>query len=520
MSNEHQIAFFLRELSAPQPWRRAAAAKGLGRTGRAGRAGHASALVTAGGDPDPSVRAAAALGLGRLGAPAGHADGVETGTGAATGTSFGADTETDTLDLLIRLMRDADPRVRRRASLAADRLRLTGPAVTEAFTRLLRDEDWHLRLNALLALRRLDTLGDIEAMVRLLGDPEPMIWGNARMLVWPRLADSDVGAEVLRSARHGSGAARARALDMLPARDTRRLWDSLVEGLRDPSPEVRRAVVRRLGSAKRRGTADLLLARLDDEQDPDVARSLLAALGSMGEHRALPAARRWIDHPELGPTVVDALAGMGTSAAARLLRSVLTRWPCHPQLRAAAAGAVGELGDRGDLDLLLPLLRDEDVRVRAGALNGLAHLGRHRLRRPDRDRAAGALMDCLVTDPQVSWQAGRALAPYPEVLPSIRRLLDGPSAGAEVRAVALSLLDDPDAADGARFVAHLDDPEEAVRYQAVVRLGGYVREYGGPPAGADRAVESLTALTSDASRRTREAAAELLGAWRPATARS
>ncbi|MFC8828711.1 HEAT repeat domain-containing protein [Streptomyces sp. NPDC057137] len=509
MSNEHQIAFFLRELSAPQPWRRAAAAKGLGRTGSAG---DASALVAAGADPDPSVRAAAAVGLGRLGAPGGPARGVGTATTASTATG----------ELLIGLMGDADPRVRRRASLAADRLGLTGPAVTEAFTRLLRDEDRHVRLNALVALTRLGTIGDIEAVVRLLGDPESMVWGHARMLVWKRMDDSDVKAELLRSARHGSGAARARALDTLPSRCTPRLWDSLIEGLHDPAPEVRRAVVRKLGDGPRRGTADLLLARLDDERDPDVARALLGTLGWLGEHRALPAARRWIDHPELGPTVVEALARMGTSAAVRRLRSVLTQWPCHPELRAAAAGAVGGLGDRRDLDLLLPLLRDEDVRVRAGGLNGLGQLGRlgrHRLPSRDRGRAARSLLDCLVTDPQVAWQAGRALAHYPEVLPSIRLLLDERSANAEVRAAALSLLDEPDTADGARFVAHLDDPEEAVRYQAVHGLGEYLREYGGPPAGADGAIESLTALTDDASRRTRDAAAKVLDGWRPATAR-
>ncbi|WP_405799583.1 HEAT repeat domain-containing protein [Streptomyces sp. NBC_01506] len=513
MSNEHQIAFFLRELSAPQPWRRAAAAKGLGRVGRTREV---SALVAAGGDPDPSVRAAAALGLGRLGAPGGTAHGGGTATTATTATG------TDIGDLLTGLMRDADPRVRRRASLAADRLGLTGPAVTAAFTRLLRDEDRHLRLNALVALRRLGTLGDIESVVRLLGDPEDMIWGHARMLVWSRPDDGDVRAEVLRSARHGSGAARARAIDILPARCTPRLWDSLIEGLHDPAPQVRRAVVSRLGDAPRRGTADLLLARLDDEQDPGVARELIGTLGWMGEHRALPAARRWIDHPDLGWTVVQALARMNTSAAVRLLRSVLTRWPCHPELRAAAAGAVGGLGDRRDLDLLLPLLRDEDVRVRAGALNGLGQLGRlgrHRLPRRDRDRAARALMRCLLTDPQVTSQAGRALAHYPEVLPSIRLLLDERSVGAEVRAAALSLLNEPEKTDGARFVAYLDDPEEAVRYQAVHGLGRYVREYGGPPAGADGAIESLTALTADASRRTRDAAAEVLDAWSPATAR-
>src|SRR3569833_4207555 len=69
MGADQQIAFFVRELSAPDPARRAAAAKGLGRIGQAA---HAPVLAAAARGPEPVVRAAAALGLGRLGRPGGE----------------------------------------------------------------------------------------------------------------------------------------------------------------------------------------------------------------------------------------------------------------------------------------------------------------------------------------------------------------------------------------------------------------------------------------------------------------
>nr|WP_107308248.1 HEAT repeat domain-containing protein [Streptomyces qaidamensis] len=104
----------MRESAQPDPERRAAALKGLGRIGRAE---HARVLAGAADHPDPAVRAAAALGLGRLGVP-------EAGEEA-----------------LPLLMGDADPGVRRRASVAVTRLGLGGPAVTRAFACLLSDPD-------------------------------------------------------------------------------------------------------------------------------------------------------------------------------------------------------------------------------------------------------------------------------------------------------------------------------------------------------------------------------------------
>jgi HEAT repeat protein len=478
VGTEHQISFFLRESAAPDPARRAAAAKGLGRLGRPE---HAQALVSAARDPEPVVRAAAALGLGRLGVP---------GTG----------------DVLIGLMADADPRVRRRASVAADRLAVTGPAVTEAFERLLSDEDRHVRLNALVGLIRLNAPGDPWTLMRLLGDPEPIIWGHARKLVYARMGEDAVVAEVLRTARQGSVAARVKALEMLPARYTPQLRESLLSGLRAQAPELRMAVVPRLADDPEPGTAGVLLAALEHERDPDVARTLLNTLARSGDRRAQTMAVRWLDHPGVGPLAVRALARIGTPGAVRQIKSAVARSP-HPYVRATAASVLGELGDQRTAGLLLLLIRDPDERVRAGALDGLRSLGDQRLSRSKRRAVTEALVDRLAADPGLTWHARNALTGYPEALPRVRGLVD--HASGEVRAAALSLLE---AADVDRFLAHLDDPHEAARYHATLGLGRYVQEHGALPPGGDGAVGLLTALTADDSRRTRQSAAEVLDA--------
>jgi HEAT repeat protein len=345
--------------------------------------------------------------------------------------------------------------------------------------------------------------------VRLLGDPEPAIWGHASGLVLTLMHENAVLAEVLDTARQGPGAARVKALEVLPARYTAQLRDSLLGGLRDHSPEVRQAVVGRLADDPEPGTAGVLLAALEEERHPDVARRLLYALARLGERRALTMAVRWLDHPGVGPSAVLVLVGIGTPTAVRRLRSALTESARHPFVRAAAASGLGKLGDRRAVDLLLPLIRDPDERVRAGALDGLRLLADHRLPRRERRRAAEALMDRLVTDPEMVWHTRNALSGYPEVLPSLRRVAD--DMPGQVRSAALSLLGE---ADVDRFLAYLDDPHEPVRYQATLGIGRYLREHGTLPPGNDGTIDLLTGLTADDSRRTRQAAAEVLDALR------
>ncbi|MFJ4277441.1 HEAT repeat domain-containing protein [Streptomyces massasporeus] len=319
MGTDHQIAFFLRESARPEPERRAAALKGLGRTGRAE---HAGVLAVGAGDPDPHVRAAAALALGRLGIP-------EAGR-----------------EVLPLLMGDAQQDVRRRASVAAVRLGLDGPAVTGAYARLLSDPDHHMRINALDGLTALGVPGDVTALVALLGDPDFTVWGRARTLLYTCREDPAVRTELIRVARQGTGAARARALEWLPERCTGQLLESLLTGLHDPSPVVR-IQARRLFHVEQQQIQDKLAALLRTEEHPDAAAGLLDGLGGRGDDRVTEPAVRWLRHPVAGPSAARALGAVDPGTAAPHLREALTDEtlpppaPGPPPQRPSAPRAAG-----------------------------------------------------------------------------------------------------------------------------------------------------------------------------------
>ncbi|MFJ2262956.1 HEAT repeat domain-containing protein [Streptomyces sp. NPDC087844] len=417
MGTEQQITYFLRELANTgphaDPGRRAAAAKGLGRIGRPE---HAGALAEAADDPVPAVRAAAALGLGRLGVP------------EAGGT------------VLPGLMRDTGPWVRRRASVAAIRLKLTGRTVTEAFVGLLDDPDHHLRINALVGLYALGVTGDAAAVSRLLDDPRGAVWGRARTLLYRFRDDPAVRAQVIRTAREGEGAARARALEMLPRRCGERLLDSLLTGLRDPSPEVRYAVASRLLNLERPSLRDDLVEALRTERDPEVASLLLSGLGWRGERRVTGLAVRWLGDPRAGRWAATALGHIGTNTAGEHLRGALTDAALPASTRGAAAVAVGRAGGRDAVWLLIPLLGDPGAEVRAGAVEGLGELVHDGLRFWERRPVADALTTHLASGRDATWRTCNALDGLDEALPALRRLADETSS-AEVRAAARKLLD-------------------------------------------------------------------------------
>ncbi|MFM9580471.1 HEAT repeat domain-containing protein [Streptomyces caniscabiei] len=473
----HQIAYFLRESAATEPGRRAAAVKGLGRVGRWAAAygdvvaGVAEAVVRAAQDPAAVVRAGAADALGRLGPVGGD------GAGA----------------VVLGLMGDPDGGVRRRASLAAERLALEGPDVVGAFRRLMSDDsDWHLRLNGLLGLARREGNPETAVLIRLLGDTGTPVWGHARMALYPLLGKRRVREQVLHTARYGRGLSRARVLDMLPSKDLARLRGSLIEGLRDECPAVRGMAASKLPDDRRSRTA--VLAALAAETDAEAARQMLHTLGWWGEERAEPLAVRWLDHPESGSTAVWALARLDTPEAWEWIRTVVAGGPGpepvpgrgRPDVRDAAATALGERGDARTTELLLPLLRDPDERVRRGAVRGLMQLGRHEPRgaeqHADRRAVVEALLGLLTTDEAILHDTRNALSNYPETLPAVRRLIDHPSD--EVRATVLSLLDANEGSDMDTLLAHRHDPSESVRFQALWGIGRYVDTHGELPLAA------------------------------------
>ncbi|MET9831190.1 HEAT repeat domain-containing protein [Streptomyces sp. NPDC006385] len=484
--SEHQIAFFLRELKDGDTWRRAAAAKGLGRVGRAE---HALLLAASADDRAPEVREAVALGLGRLGV-------VEVGR-----------------TVLPALMGDEDPWVRRRASRAAIRLGLDGPEVVDAFSRLLRDPDHHLRINALDGLEALGMPGDVRGLVALLGDPDRAVWGRARGWLYRLRDDPAVSAEVVRTAEQGAGAARVEALGLLPQKWTESLLASLVAGLRDESAQVRIAVARRLFDVEDAQTRDALVRALVAERDAKVADWLLHGLGRRGEERVIGPATRWLGDAAAGESAAYALGAVGTRTAAAVLRTAVTDPALPGRTRAAVAKAVGQAGRWDAVWLLLPLLDDSDGAVRAGAVKGLETLVENGLRLWERRPVARALVAHLAADPNTTWQTHNALIGLAEALPLLRRTADR-TPSAEVRAAALSLLDTDNATDEdtgqdlPRFVHALDDPDETVRHHATESLAHWLAATKKRPQDEERLRARLTALASDEPAAATRAAAD------------
>ncbi|MFJ4277442.1 hypothetical protein [Streptomyces massasporeus] len=166
--------------------------------------------------------------------------------------------------------------------------------------------------------------------------------------------------------------------------------------------------------------------------------------------------------------------------------------------------------------LLLSLLDDPDDEIRAGVLDGLKARVQNGLRPWERHPVAWALAEHLATDARHTWRTRNALDGLAQALPDVRRLADN-APSAEVLAAALSLLDgdDPDDEhtrhDLRRFLRGLDDPHEAVRYQAVLGLQRWTQATGSLPPDSGKTRDRLTALTEDASPPLRQAATRLLG---------
>ncbi|MFF8356530.1 HEAT repeat domain-containing protein [Streptomyces chartreusis] len=486
MGSQQQIAFFLRELEDGDTWRRAAAAKGLGRIGRDE---HAWVLVGFADDRAAEVREGVAAGLGRLGlAEAGHA-------------------------VLPGLMGDEDPWVRRRASRSAILLGLDGPAIVDAFSRLLRDPDHHLRINALDGLRALGVPGDAGALLALLGDPDWAVWGRARSLVFDFRKDPAVSAELVRTAEQGAADARVLALKLLPEQWTERIRDSLVTGLRDEAPQVRSTVARRLADMEDKRSRDALAEALEAEQDAGVAELLIRLLAERGDERVTGPAIRWLGDAAAGSSAASALGAVGTRVAVHVLRTAVTDGALPGRTRAGAAKGIGQAGRWDAVWLLLPLLDDPDGVVRAGAVAGLDTLVADGLRFWERHSVARALVDHLAADPDTVWQTHNALIGLAEALPGLRRIVDR-TPSADVRAAALSLLDTHNATDGdtehdlARFVRALDDPDETVRHHAAEGLAHWVVTTGIRPRDEQRLRARLTALAAGASQAETRAVAE------------
>lgn len=140
----------------------------------------------------------------------------------------------------------------------------------------------------------------------------------------------------------------------------------------DPDRDVRILAATALGESRQRTEDPGPLLEATHDEDPAVAAAAAEALGALGDPRAL---RRLIEmaaheDPWLRSAAVVALGRMEDADALPVLLDALA----DPLTAEPAATAVERIGDASALERLRPLLSDEDERVREHALRAAAAL--------------------------------------------------------------------------------------------------------------------------------------------------
>jgi cyclophilin family peptidyl-prolyl cis-trans isomerase/HEAT repeat protein len=262
---------------------------------------------------------------------------------------------------LIRLLRDGEARVRRRAALALGRVGL--PEAVEPLAMLLADEDVEVRQMAAFAL---GLIGDASARPPLLAalrDTSPIVAGRAAEALG-HIANRDDASAVSDMVRTY---AAAGALTGITA-------DELAYPL---APQVE-AIRLGLYALVRLGSFDALWAAAIGANGQPISNwwPVAYALQRLGDARAAPALIGLLNTPGRY-TAAFAARGLGVMkapAATAPLRQIVEQRNAPAAVQIQALRALAAIGDRASVPALTKLVADArtDPALRAEAMNTLA----------------------------------------------------------------------------------------------------------------------------------------------------
>ena len=456
---------------------------------------------------------------------------------------------------LVVLVRDAEPRLRRRAALAIGRVRLKEGV--QPLVGTLSDTDPDVRAMAAFALGLIGDSSAEPALAPLLADAAPLVRGRAAEAlgqIGATASAAAIGQMVAEYARSAPVKAlqpddetvpaapeaealklgvfalvRLRAFEPLAGAlldggrpvtswwpvayafqriDDRRAAAPLLELLRGPGRYTRAFAARGLGALREASVAKPLLDLLDPSAKSglEVTVSAIRALAQLGAADAVPALIRIGSeagtHPNVRLEAVTALGTLGSTDALPLLQDLLTdNWPA---LRIAAMQAAAAIDQQSFVFVLATMEPDRDWHVRA-ALAGIL----------------GTLPPEISTDRLRSMLEDQDKRVHTAVLASLVRQ-NAPDVGK----ILLQRLDDPDFVVRANAAAHigklkleggaaalreayktgLPDSAYAARAAALDALANY---------GAAEAAETIKGALADRDWAVRVRAAELLSKLEP-----
>lgn len=149
---------------------------------------------------------------------------------------------------------------------------------------------------------------------------------------------------------------------------------TLVSGLHEVEPAVRKAAAELLGARECSQATDALIATLQDDGSVGVQRAVADALGEIGDPAAVGPLMRVLQSDDglLRETAREVLITFGDLAVAALTESLTD---ADDRVRWAAAKALSEIGDPAAAPALVRSLEDENGGIRWLAAEGLVTLG-------------------------------------------------------------------------------------------------------------------------------------------------
>ena len=455
-------------------------------------------LMAAAGTDAPDLRVAAVKALGRIGD---HSSTDALFTAAHDSESRVRESAFESLSEMgisvDRVSSDlASPNWQVRSSALTTLERLGDPKALPAVARALKDDDARVRSEAARALGGLGDRTAGDALIGALSDPNSEVRTQATIALGRIKSGAAVPAlgGLLNDRDTRVSLAAAEALARMREPNATRV---LLNALADPDSRVRSRAAHVLARVSAEGPMDEALgplARALTDSDSVVRFYAAEALVGLGA-KAVPRLIEILKAPRQADRerAARVLWRIGPAAVEPLL-AVLEDRSATPEMRVAAAGALGVIGDRRAITDLALLLRDERYFVRQAGARALGQIG---------EPAVDRLLEMASSStPSVRESAIEALGSTSSSR-AIGRIVEAlKDSNTNVRSAAIRALAETRSERGANeLAAILRDESNLLRAQAgaaLARLG---------PA----AVSVLVPMLNDTRPSTRQLAAEALG---------
>src|SRR6266550_2250911 len=239
---------------------------------------------------------------------------------------------------LVQQARSADPDMRQKAAYLVSHSTDAGdfPLMFE----LLGDKDWRVRKTIVDGFVR-DPRGEvIERLLDALGDSENAGRRNSATEALVRIGEATVPAIVRRLRSH-------------------------------PEADVRLSLVNLLGDLRSEEGFEVLRETLGNEDDVNVASSIISSLGKFRDATAIPALLRVLQRDDVW-LKFHAIEALGEISDRTALPAILPLY-AEKSLRKPVLEAIGKIGDVGTVNFLLRIIADEE-KLNLTALRALVRI--------------------------------------------------------------------------------------------------------------------------------------------------